>query len=274
MLHGVGHPSQQAAGELGHRRSDARGLTGRGVGAEDPPMHRFSRPAGRLAATLVLPSVVLAGCRSPERTGPDASTPHDPIILTEDFESPLDVRWSFTDASVWERVATGQGRALALTGPATYEPPVRSPLAIALWRETVPETFVLELRVRSTTTPRPHRDACLFFGYQDPTHFYYVHLGQEADPHSFGIFLVDGAPRRNIVESRTGGMAWSDGWHDVRLERDGATGTIEVFVDGDPLPALRAVDRTFGAGRIGVGSFDDTAWFDDIMIAMPGRPAG
>ena len=31
-------------------------------------------------------------------------------------------------------------------------------------------------------------------------------------------------------------------------------------------PAMTAHDKTFGHGRIGVGSFDDTGMFDDIIV--------
>ena len=63
--------------------------------------------------------------------------------------------------------------------------------------------FVLDVKVRSTTRDYGHRDLCLFFGHQDPSHFYYVHLGKQADEHANSIFIVNGKPRVSIAESRT-----------------------------------------------------------------------
>ena len=39
------------------------------------------------------------------------------------------------------------------------------------------------LPVNPTARDYPHRSLCLFFGYQDPAHFYYVHLGQRTEQH-------------------------------------------------------------------------------------------
>src|SRR5207342_556777 len=96
-----------------------------------------------------------------------------------------------------------------------------------------------------------HRDLCLFFGHQDASHFYYAHLGKEADPHANSIFLVDGKPRVSIAESRTKGTPWTVGWHHVRLVRKVEDGRIEVFFDDMATPAMVAHDKTFAHGRVG-----------------------
>jgi len=38
------------------------------------------------------------------------------------------------------------------------------------------------------------------------------------------------------------------------------------LVDGKPVPALTAVDVSLGAGRIGIGSFDEKAEFKNVKI--------
>ena len=63
--------------------------------------------------------------------------------------------------------------------------------------------------MRSTQEVYGHQDLCLFFGYQDASHFYYVHLGREADAHANSIFLVNGEPRVSIAQKRTDGTNWS-----------------------------------------------------------------
>ena len=55
-------------------------------------------------------------------------------------------------------------------------------------------------------------------------------------------------------------------WHDVRVEWDGDTGTIDVHVDDSPDPVMRARDATLNEGRIGFGSFDDTGEFREIRV--------
>jgi hypothetical protein len=52
----------------------------------------------------------------------------------------------------------------------------------------------------------------------------------------------------------------------VRVVRRVASGAIEVFVDAEERPVLAASDRTLTAGRVGVGSFDETAEFRRFEI--------
>ena len=50
------------------------------------------------------------------------------------------------------------------------------------------------------------------------------------------------------------------------MVRDSKKGTIEIYFDDMKKPHMSAVDKTFGKGRIGLGSFDDMNDFDDIKI--------
>ena len=129
---------------------------------------------------------------------------------------------------------------------------------VELLKDVAVGDFVLDVHLQSTAADYDHRDLCLVFGHRDPEHFYYAHLGKRADPHAHSIFIVNGAPRVSIASTRTGGIAWDDGWHRARIKRESATGRIEVFFDDMEKPVMTAEDRTFPWGRIGIGSFDDT----------------
>jgi len=52
----------------------------------------------------------------------------------------------------------------------------------------------------------------------------------------------------------------------VKVVRDSSLGTIEVYFDDMKKPHLTATDKTFGKGRIGIGSFDDMNDFDDVRL--------
>ncbi len=125
---------------------------------------------------------------------------------------------------------------------------------------------MLDVDLRSTHEVYGHQDLCLFFGHQDPEHFYYVHIGRKADAHANSIFLVNDAPRVSICEDRTDGTDWSTGWHRARIRRNTKSGTIEVFFDDMQKPIMKTTDKTFLRGRIGIGSFDDTGEFDAIRL--------
>jgi len=189
-----------------------------------------------------------------------------PLLLREDFEAGAD-GWEPTDPKAW-KVAKAEGRTFysIVKKKQDYEPPVRSPYNFALRRDLEVSDFVLDVALQSTEKDYGHRDLCLFFGHQNPAHFYYVHLGKEADPHAHSIFLVNGTSRVSIAEKRTQGIDWDDEWHRVRVKREVASGKIEVYFDNMVRPIMSARDKTFLHGRIGVGSFDDTGNFTEIRL--------
>ncbi len=189
-----------------------------------------------------------------------------PLVFEADFEHGTLDDWQATDPAAW-RIEEGRGgKVLALHKQSDYKPEVRSPVNINLIEDVVVGSFILELKMHSTTKDYGHRDLCLFFGHRDPTHFYYVHIANKSDAHANSIFIVNGEPRVSIAETRTEGTKWDDNWHTVRLVRDVETGMIEVFFDNAEKPIMTAVDHNFTWGKIGVGSFDDTGQFDEIRV--------
>ncbi len=206
--------------------------------------------------------VVCGGCGSYRTIGGEKVS----LVFEDDFEDGELSEWQATDERAW-RVEEGRGgKVLSLFRASRYKPPVRSPHNINLIKDVVAGDFVMEVEMRSTTKDYAHRDLCLFFGYQDAGHFYYVHIANKSDAHANSIFAVDGEPRVSIAETRTAGTRWDDKWHRVRLVRDVAKGSIKVFFDDKAEPIMTAVDKRFSNGKIGVGSFDDTGTFDNIRI--------
>ncbi len=189
-----------------------------------------------------------------------------PLIFQDDFEKGNADRWQPSDASAWKIVKEGENHVYSLFKDCDYSPPVRSPINFSLIKDITASDFVLEAKVKSTEPEYGHRDICLFFGYQDPSHFYYVHLGSKADAHANSIFIVNGEPRVSIAEERTDGTKWDENYHVVRVVRKVKSGKIRVFFDDLKKPVMTATDRTFTWGRFGVGTFDDTGNFDDVRI--------
>jgi hypothetical protein len=186
--------------------------------------------------------------------------------FADDFESGLGA-WEMTDANAWEAVEEPDGNhAMGLVRASDYSPPVRSPLNMARVKGRTFKNFEMTVRLKQTGREYGHRDLCLFFGYVDPSHFYYVHLASKADEHANSIFLVDGAPRRTIADKRTDGTKWDDAYHTVKVVRDVESGRIEVYFDDMSSPVMTATDKSFGAGQVGLGSFDDVGHFDDFRV--------
>jgi len=219
-------------------------------------MKNTHRPAVYVATSLLLMSVI--GLQ-----GEDL-----PLIYQDDFESAdISKVWFPTDAKKWSAENIDGSRVLKLHGKSQYNPPFRSPHSITLLKNKVVGDFVLTAKVRTLQTSRGHRDMCIFFGWQNPSNFYYVHLGETPDPNSSQIFIVKESPRTPITEKNSGGIPWKNGQlHDVKVVRRVSDGLIEIYFDDMKNPVKVARDKTFQWGLIGLGSFDDLGLWDDVKI--------
>ena len=188
-----------------------------------------------------------------------------PILFKDNFESGAS-KWKIIDDQSWKLEDHGAGRSLSIIQRnSEYEPKVRSPRHIALIKNLEAANFVIKFKVKSTKDTGNHRDCCVFFGYQNPTNYYYVHLGAKPDPHSGQIMIVKDAPRLALTKNEKK-TPWDNSWHNVKLVRDSKKGTIEIYFDDMETPHMSVKDTTFGKGRIGLGSFDDMNAFDEVEI--------
>ncbi len=134
-----------------------------------------------------------------------------PLLLTETFDQGAD-RWTPQIRPAWKLAEVAGDKAdeklkvfSQFKKKSNFKPPHRSPEYIALLKELEVTDLEYKVRVKSTHPDYGHRDVVLVFGYQDPAHFYYVHLAQAADDHANQIFIVDGAPRKKISKTTTKG---------------------------------------------------------------------
>jgi hypothetical protein len=176
--------------------------------------------------------------------------------------------WTLDGSGQWS-IADG---ALVLSTAGTPGGAIRRPAALAILKSEPFTRVTLELDVRSTApVDLAVRDVNLIVGYESPTRFYYVHLSGRTDAVHNGIFVVADADRRRIDPGTTPPQLKDLAWHRVKVERDPSSGRIDVFVDDFSRPALRAVDTTIRTGRVGVGSFDETGEFRNIVVTGTAR---
>ncbi len=211
---------------------------------------------------LIISAFLLNCCVSITAIADDADLP---AVAKETFTKGA-ANWEPKDPAAWKVVKKGPESFYSMFKDSNYQPEVRSPVNFALLKEISVSDFILDVDMRSTQEVYGHQDLCLFFGYQDASHFYYVHLGREADAHANSIFLVNGKPRVSIAQKRTEGTNWTKDWHHVRIKRDTTTGSIEVFFDDMKTPVMTTIDKRFLDGRVGIGSFDDTGDFDNFEL--------
>ncbi|MEI7686981.1 MAG: hypothetical protein WCL32_18330 [Planctomycetota bacterium] len=189
-----------------------------------------------------------------------------PVLFQDNFEKGSE-RWQPTDAMAW-KVETIDGTSVFHQHKQSdFKPPFRSPLNFALVKDLLVADFVLEAKVKSTAKDGDHRDMCFFWGYQDPAHYYYVHISKKSDDRAGQAFIVNGKDRVKISTTFAKGTPWDDKWHNVKVVRNAKEGDIAVYWDDMKTPIITAKDTTFAWGQIGVGTFDDTGMFDDVKIS-------
>jgi len=189
-----------------------------------------------------------------------------PLVFREDFESGNLDRWEPSDSKAWKIEVQNGNKVGSQFQHIVTKTPVRSPFNRSVVKDVIVGSCVLDVKLQSTARDYPHRSLCLFFGYQDPAHLYYVHLGQKTDDHANQIFIVNNEPRKKISTKTTEGTKWDGEWHHARVVRNVDSGKIEVFFDDMKEPVMTAVDKTFTWGRVGIGSFDDMGNFDDVLV--------
>jgi hypothetical protein len=182
-----------------------------------------------------------------------------------------------SDPTVWEFKSDDAGMAFLQLQydrkkyKSSYTPKHRSPVHIALLKQYPLTDFVMDVELMSTTEPYDHQDLCLYFGFESPEKYYYVHIAKAADMNAHNVFVVNEAARKNIAKETTKGVGWKkDTWHTVRLVRQATTGKIEVYFDDMAKPIMKAEDKTFQKGLVGFGSFDDTGRFRKVKLYMKG----
>jgi hypothetical protein len=190
------------------------------------------------------------------------------LVYSQDFAKDDALKdFIFSDPDAW-KVSEGHGKkALELVKQSNYNPAVRSPFNIALIKNKAFGDFIAEAECLQTGKEYGHRDMCFFYGYQGPAKFYYTHIATKPDDHAHNCFIVNDAPRIKFAKEVNNGVDWGlEVWHRVRIERKSSDGTVRVFFDDMEKPIMVAEDKTFGAGAIGFGSFDDTGKIANIKV--------
>ena len=218
---------------------------------------------GLVVLAVAIALLAPASCRS----GRDGAVQ----VITSDFGTGTADGWTPNDPSHW-RVADDHGsKVYELSAPGSFGP-IRTPTSWSVWTGTDSASFEFSGRMKCYTDPAvPGRDMCVFFHYQDPSHFYYVHFAAESAEFHNIIGLVNGADRVKINAEPAGGSMFrltDRAWHAFKVTCDAATGEIRAYLDDLEAPILTARDRTLGHGLVGVGSFDDTGAFDGLRLRI------
>ncbi|MCP5115687.1 MAG: hypothetical protein GY953_33080 [bacterium] len=196
-------------------------------------------------------------------------------LLAADTIQAFGHTWHVPIGADWKVERSDGAETLHLLVPRPSRQPRRpTQFALAETRGFSKVTVEAEVRKEPAAARNRHTSLMIVYAYQDEAHFNYAHLsvdtGEQVAVHN-GVFHVYGGDRVRISSTKGPPALTGEQWHKVRLEWDGATGRVDVFVDGKPLPSLTAYDLSLTHGKVGLGSFFDMGSFRRVKIT--GAPA-
>ena len=178
--------------------------------------------------------------------------------------------WTVPVAADWRVSAENGAETLSLTQGKEPLPGPRRPFQFAL--TSVPDYATVTVEADAKPLGR---SVMIVFAYQDEAHFDYAHFSidtGEKQPVHNGIFHVYGGERVRISNARgPAAFAATGNWYHLKLMHNASTGSVTATVDGQAVPALVATDVSLGAGKVGIGSFDETGEFKNVRITVTGK---
>jgi hypothetical protein len=180
--------------------------------------------------------------------------------LAADQITAFNQKWTVIDAQDW----AFRNGALEMLTARPQEGNPRVPMQYALLEGREYESFTLECEVK-----RDSGSLIIVYAWRDGMHFNYAHLSidsPEKQPVHNGVFHVFGSDRSRISKTLGAGSLPTTEWTRVKMDYDSKTGRVVVEAGGQKFPSLDAVDVSLTSGKIGLGSFFETAQFRNLKI--------
>ena len=192
-----------------------------------------------------------------------------PLLKQFNFEDGHAEGWQPSDPDIWEVTDLDGTKVYALTA-AGESGEVAAPKSWSVIADYDVSSFEFTGRLKCMAEiDNPNRDLCIFFHYQDPTHFAYVHFSASSDERHNIIGLVNGADRIKINVEPAGQSVFrltDKEWHNFKVTYDAETGSMSAFLDDMNTPIVTASGSVLGHGLVGIGSYDDTGYFSNITL--------
>jgi hypothetical protein len=181
------------------------------------------------------------------------------VLWGADTIEALGRKWEVPHAAEW--VGNQEGLQMLVARP--QENP-RYPVQYALLAGEEYGSFRLECEVK-----RESGSLILVYAWQGKAHFNYVHLSVDSPEKQVvhnGVFHVFGSDRSRISRPVGAGSLPTTEWTAVVLDYAAKTGVMKATVGGKEYSSLVAADLSLTKGRIGLGSFFETAQFRKLRI--------
>lgn len=127
--------------------------------------------------------------------------------------------------------------------------------------------FTLTVDASATATSALWNDFSVIFNYQNSTNYYYVSFNESNDTGTSGIFKYVAGVKTQLADITaliTGGTTYA-----VQVERTGST--YRAYRNSTLVAT--ATDTTFASGKVGFGTLNDGASYDNLVVTAPATAA-
>ncbi|NQT24669.1 PKD domain-containing protein [candidate division KSB1 bacterium] len=183
---------------------------------------------------------------------------HTETVFSEDFESTISELWEFKNPSQWD-IQTGNNSLYIVDS--NYSPGINDKLGeYALINIELDSSFSFEFKVKSLENFEMNwaADYCAIFGFVDEDNYYYV-MFNALDMESC-VYRVT-STERQLVQRRYGRWISDHTYHTIQIVRK--ENQIWVYFDST---VTFYCDNLEISGKVGFGSYNDVAMFDDVMM--------
>ncbi len=183
----------------------------------------------------------------------------EPIINFENASLPT--AWQPLTPSRWSVVNEGGDQSLFLN-TTNYSALSGNRLGEYILTPKIYANFslTLEAKTNEPTGSNANADYALVFGFEDENNYYYMMFNRAQN--NTALFKVAGGTRQELATA-TADWLTNNAYHVVEVSH--LLGKIEILFDNNSV--LVYENTPVPAGSIGVGSFNDSAYFDNIFIS-------
>ena len=176
----------------------------------------------------------------------------------------------FTRSSEWSIAKAKQNSFLQFNKPAAPDSQIANlPANRCILKNSIYGDFILEMDVNPVPA-QATSDVCLFLGLKDSTRYYYVLLSSGSFNERQGVYLVKNSICTKLPERISCARALiPDTWQKIRVERNITRRTIRVFAGEMSEPVIEVQNYDLVMGRIGFGSLNGAAAFDNVSVWAP-----
>ncbi|MCF6325344.1 MAG: putative Ig domain-containing protein [Gammaproteobacteria bacterium] len=121
-------------------------------------------------------------------------------------------------------------------------------------------TLTAQAKLGVDVNTNKNADYAVVFGFENSDNYYYMMFNNNEDYTQ--LFKVVNGTRSSALATARYDWLTDNLYHSIEVSREGDV--ISVRFDGSMV--LDATDSTFGIGKVGVGSFNDAAYFDDVSV--------